>query len=96
VTPEQVEEIILTAIDEVNEMRMEDDGPEYEALPADLSVVISGTDAELDSLDLITLVTSVEEALKEDGVDLDLSNFLVLSNDETAETLRDFVLESLA
>jgi hypothetical protein len=96
VTPEQVEEIILTAIDEVNEMRMEDDGPEYEALPADLSVVISGTEAEMDSLDLITFVTAVEEALKEDGVDLDLSNFLDLSNDETAETLRDFVLESLA
>lgn len=95
-TPEQVEEIILTAIDEVNEMRMEDDGPEYEALPADLSVVISGTEAEMDSLDLITFVTAVEEALKEDGVDLDLSNFLDLSNDETAETLRDFVLESLA
>jgi hypothetical protein len=96
VTPEQVEEIILTAIDEVNEMRMEDDGPEYEALPADLSVVISGTEAEMDSLDLITFVTAVEEALKEDGADLDLSNFLDLSNDETAETLRDFVLESLA
>lgn len=95
-TPEQVEEIILTAIDEVNEMRMEDDGPEYEALPADLSVVISGTEAEMDSLDLITFVTAVEEALKEDGADLDLSNFLDLSNDETAETLRDFVLESLA
>ena len=92
----QVEEILLTAIDEVNEMRMEDDGPEYEALPSDLSVVISGTEAEMDSLDLITFVTAVEEALKEDGVDLDLSDFLDLSNTETAETLRDFVLESLA
>jgi hypothetical protein len=93
---EQVEEIILMAIDEVNEQRMEDDGPEYEALPGDLSVVISGTDAALDSLDLITFVTAVEEALKEDGFDLDLSDFLDVTADETAETLRDFVLERLA
>ena len=93
---DQVEEILLSAIDEVNDQRMEDDGPEYEPLTGDLSVVISGTDAEMDSLDLITFVTAVEEALKADGADLDLSNFLDLSNDETAETLRDFVLESLA
>ena len=94
--PEQVEEIILSAIDEVNEQRMEEDGPDYEALPSDLSVAISGKDSEMDSLDLVTFVTAIEEGLRKDGFDLDLSNFLDVTVDETAEDLRAYVLDRLA
>jgi hypothetical protein len=96
VKADQVEEILLSAIDAVNEHRMEDDGPDYETMPLDLTVLISGTETDLDSLDLIVFIESVEGALRSDGYDLDLSAFLDMNTDETSETLRDYILDRLA
>jgi hypothetical protein len=97
VTPDQVEEIILDALEEVNDQRLEDDGPEADLLPMDLSLAFIGTDAVVDSLELITILSAVEELLQEDGHDLDLSDDAAVAAVPwtTGEALQAYILNRL-
>lgn len=93
-----VTEIILQAFDEVNQGRIEDDGPEATLLPESLDVTLSGDGAEVDSLELITIMTVIEECLEAEGYDLDLTDDAATAAVpwETGETLLAYICERLA
>jgi hypothetical protein len=98
VNPDQVEEIILDALEEVNDQRLEDDGPEADLLPMDLSLAFIGADAVVDSLELITILSAVEELLQEDGHDLDLSDDAAVAAVPwtTGEALQRYIMDRLS
>lgn len=95
---DQVEEIIFDALDEINGQRQENAGPDADILPMDLSLAFSGEAAVLDSLELILLLSVVEELLQEDGYDLDLSDDSAVAAVPwtTGEALQQYILDRLA
>jgi acyl carrier protein len=93
ITDEQVEQMILSALSELNEERPEDErfvvGPE---------VVLFGPGAEIDSLSLVSLIVDVETAL---NIDFDLPISLTddramtreVSPFDSVRTLQEYILE---
>jgi hypothetical protein len=99
VKEETIAEIIFEAIEEVNDQREEDDGPDAELLPLDdLSIVLTGDGAQVDSLELISILTTIEECLEGEGYDIDLTDDAATAAVpwETGETLLAYIVDRLA
>jgi acyl carrier protein len=91
-----VEEIILTALHELNE---EFDGDDKIAVGPE--TVLFGVDAEIDSLSLVSVIVDVETALSVDhGFELSLTDDRAMSREVSPFTdvpaLKDYILELLA
>jgi hypothetical protein len=93
ITGEQAEQLILSALSELNEELPEDD-----RIVVGLQVVLFGADAEIDSLSLVSLIVDVETALNMDfDLPVSLTDDRAMTRDispfDTVGTLRDYILE---
>jgi len=95
-TSDDIESIILRAIGALNSERAPD-----EQIAARADTPLFGVDAELDSLEFVSVITDVETSLNVDhGLEISLADDRAMSRAispyETVATLRDYVLELLA
>lgn len=91
---EDVEAIILEALTNLNE-----ELPDDKQVNVDLSTVLFGVKAELDSLSLVSVVVEVESAVNNKlGVGISLTDDRAMSQDvmpfTSGVTLRDYILET--
>jgi acyl carrier protein len=92
-TSETVETIIFRALDTLNAER----GPE-EQIHVSAQTLLFGTDAELDSLSLVSLISDVETTINvEHHLLVNLADDRAMSRAESpytsVETLKDYILE---
>jgi acyl carrier protein len=89
-------EIIFGAIAEVNLIRTTAH-PGASLVPLLHATVLSGENPAVDSLELITILTSVEEQLAHEGTYINLADDAALDKEpwETVATLRDFIVERI-
>lgn len=93
ITDAQVEETIFRALAALNAERASDD-----QIPISASTPLLRDDAQLDSLELVSLISEVETTLSTDfGLDVSLADERAFARPAspygTVETLRRFVLE---
>ena len=72
---EQIENLVLEAIEEINQELEEDD-----RIPPSLATVLSGPQTEVDSLNLVNLIVRIEENIE------DKFDFVVALADDNAIT----------
>jgi acyl carrier protein len=95
-TGELIEELILGALNDVN-----DEQPEDERIEVGPSTPLFGPDAQIDSLALVSVIVDVETAL---NVDYDLPISLTddramtreISPFDDVQTLKDYIVELVA
>jgi len=95
-TGSQIEELILAALNDVN-----DEQPEDERIEVGPSTPLFGPDAQIDSLALVSVIVDVETAL---NVDYDLPISLTddramtreISPFDDVQTLKDYIVELVA
>jgi acyl carrier protein len=95
-TGSQIEELILGALNDVN-----DEQPEDERIEVGPSTPLFGPDAQIDSLALVSVIVDVETAL---NVDYDLPISLTddramtreISPFDDVQTLKDYIVELVA
>jgi acyl carrier protein len=95
-TGELIEELILGALNDVNEEQ-----PEDERIAVGASTPLFGPDAQIDSLALVSVIVDVETAL---NVDYDLPISLTddramtreISPFDDVQTLKDYIVELVA
>lgn len=90
---DQIQEIVFEAIEQVNF----EHGPD-EQIPIALDTVLSGKNAVPDSLGLLSILMSVEEALRDAGHSLNLADDAAVEAHPwtTVERLIDYVAGRLA
>jgi acyl carrier protein len=95
-TGSQIEELILAALNDVN-----DEQPEDERIEVGPNTPLFGPDAQIDSLALVSVIVDVETAL---NVDYDLPISLTddramtreISPFDDVQTLKDYIVELVA
>lgn len=95
-TGELIEELILSALNDVN-----DEQPEDERIEVGPNTPLFGPDAQIDSLALVSVIVDVETAL---NVDYDLPISLTddramtreISPFDDVQTLKDYIVELVA
>ena len=95
---DKIEGIIFEVLQEIDDKRVDKDGPEAITLSDDLGIILSGNGAELDSLELIFLLDGVEECLEAEGYDISLTDDAATAAVpwETGETLLAYIADRLA
>jgi len=91
------QEIIFGAIAEVNATRAHE-RPGTPLVPLLETTVLSGENPAVDSLELITILTGVEESLADEGYySINLADDAAIGKSpwETVATLRDFIVERI-
>ena len=95
-TGEQVEEMILTALRDVN-----DELPDDEKVEITPTTALFGPDAKIDSLSLVSLIVDVETALNVDhDLPISLTDDRAMTREvspfDDVQALKDYILELAA